>query len=94
MSAIGPRTMASAAVGEAVEEGCRHFGVAKDCRPFAEAEVRGDDDAGALVEFAQEVEEQRAAGGAEGQVAQFIKVDEDQKTIRGIVFPRRASPGG
>jgi len=83
-----------AAVGEAVEEGCRHPGVAKDCRPFAEAEVRGDDDAGTLLEFAQEVEEQRAAGGAAGQVAQVIKVDEDQKMIRRIVFPRRASPGG
>ena len=83
--------MASAAVGEAVEEGCGHLGIAEDGGPFAEAQVGGDDDAGALAEFAQQMEEQCATQGTERQVAQFIKVDEDQKTIRGIVFPRRAS---
>ena len=34
---------------EAVEQGGRHFGVAKHAGPFAEGEVRGDDDGGALV---------------------------------------------
>jgi hypothetical protein len=38
-------------VGQAVEQ-CRcHFGVAEHSCPFAEAEVGGDDDAGALVEL-------------------------------------------
>jgi hypothetical protein len=50
-----------AAVGQAVEECGRHLGVSKDSGPFAEAQVRCDDDAGALVEFAQQMEEQRAA---------------------------------
>jgi hypothetical protein len=50
-----------AVVGETVEEGRRHLGVAEDGGPFAEAEIGGDDDAGALVEFAQEMEQQRAA---------------------------------
>lgn len=36
-------------MGERVEQGGGHFCVAKDGGPFAEAEVRGDDDAGALV---------------------------------------------
>ena len=53
---------------EAVEKGRRHFGVTEDGRPFAEAQVGGDDDAGALIEFTQEMEEQCAAGGAERQV--------------------------
>ena len=48
-------------VSETVEESCRHLGVAKNGGPFAEAEIGGDDDAGALVEFAEEVEQQRAA---------------------------------
>ena len=61
-----------ATVREAVEKGRRHFGVTKDCRPFAEARVGGDDDAGALVEFTPEMEKQCAAGGAERQVAQLI----------------------
>ena len=55
-----------AAVGQAVEERRGHLGVAKDRGPFAEAEVGGDDDAGAFVELAQEMEEQSAAGGGEG----------------------------
>ncbi len=41
------------AVGEAIEQSCRHLGIPKDSSPFTEAEVGGgDDDAGALVEFA------------------------------------------
>jgi len=40
-----------AAVGEAVEERGRHLGVAEDGGPFAEAQVCGDDDAGAFVEY-------------------------------------------
>lgn len=47
-----------AAMGEAIEQGGGHLGVTKDARPFAEAQVGGDDDAGAFVELAQEVEEQ------------------------------------
>ena len=39
-------------MGEAIEEGCRHLGIAEDGGPFAEAQVGGDDDAGALVEMA------------------------------------------
>ena len=56
-----------AAVGQAVEQSRGHLGITKDCGPFAEAEVCGYDDAGALVEFAQQVEEQRASRGAEGR---------------------------
>ena len=41
--------------------------------PFAEAEIGGDDDAGALVEFAQQMEEQRTTGGAEWQISQFVQ---------------------
>ncbi len=49
-----------ATVGQAVEQRGRHFGVAEDGRPFAEAEVGGDDDAGALIKLAQQVEQQRS----------------------------------
>ena len=42
-----------AAMGEAIEQGGGHLGVAEHAGPFAEAQVRGDDDAGAFVEFAQ-----------------------------------------
>src|SRR5450432_2180663 len=65
-----------AAMGEAVEQRRRHLGIAEHGRPFAEAQVRCDDDAGSLVELAQEMEEQRSTGGAERQVAQFVEDNE------------------
>ena len=46
-----------AAVCETVEQGCSHFGVAEDRGPFAEAEIGGDGNAGALVKLAQQVEQ-------------------------------------
>ena len=49
-----------AAVGEAVEQRGGHLGIAEDGGPFAEAEVGGDGHTGALVQLAQEMEEQRS----------------------------------
>jgi hypothetical protein len=45
-----------AVVGETIEQRGRHLGIAEDARPLPEGEVRGDDDRGALVEPADEVE--------------------------------------
>lgn len=70
-----------ATLGEAVKKRGDHLGIARYRCPFAEAEVGGDSDAGALLEFAQQIEEQRAARGAERQGIRFIGVDEDQGTI-------------
>jgi len=50
-----------AAVGQAVEECSCHPGIAEDGGPFTTAQVRGDDDAGAFVKLAQQMEEKRAA---------------------------------
>ena len=77
----GNRAAGTASAGlwtvlEAVEQGCGHLGVAEDGRPFAEGEVGGDDDRGALVEPAHEVEEQPPSGLGEGQVAEFVEDDE------------------
>ena len=63
-------------MGETVEQRGRHLRVAEHGCPFAEAEIGGDDDAGALVELAQQMEEQGSAGGAERQVAQLVEDDE------------------
>ena len=38
---------------ETIEQCCGHFGIAKDAGPFTEAQVGGDDDAGALIQLAQ-----------------------------------------
>ena len=65
-----------AAMSESVEQRGCHLRVAEDGRPFAKAEIGRDDDAGLLVELAQQVEEQGSAGGAERQVAEFVEDDE------------------
>jgi hypothetical protein len=43
---------------------------------FAEAEIGRDNDAGALIELAQQMEEQGPAGGAERQIAKLVEDDE------------------
>ena len=63
-------------VGEAIEQCGRHLGIAEDAGPFAERQVGGDDDRGALVEPADQMEEQLPASLGEGQIAEFIEDDE------------------
>ena len=63
-------------MSEAVEQRGRHLRVTEHGGPLAKAEIGRDDDAGALVELAQQMEEQRSAGGAERQVAQLVEDDE------------------
>ena len=67
-----------AVVGEPVEERGGHLGVAEDARPLPEGEVGGDDHRGALVEAADQVEQQLAAGLGERQVTEFVEDDEVQ----------------
>lgn len=55
-------------MGQAVEECCRHLGITKHRRPFAEGKVRRDDDRGALVEPADQVEEELTSGLRERQI--------------------------
>lgn len=62
-----------AVMGEPVEERGGHLGVAEDGGPFAEGEIGGDDDGALLVEPADQVEEQLAAGLGEGQMAEFVE---------------------
>src|SRR3974390_3648605 len=64
------------AVGETIEQRGRHLWIAEHGCPFAKAEIGRDDDAGALVELAQQMEEQGSAGGAEREIAEFVEDDE------------------
>jgi len=58
---------------EAIQKcGC-HLSISEDLGPFGEAEVGCYDDAGPLVEFAEQMEQQRTAGRAERQVAKFVE---------------------
>ena len=78
-------------MGEAIEERGRHLGVAEDAGPFAEGEVGGDDDGGLLVEPADQVEEELAAGLGKGQIAEFV---EDDEVLSGQVVGHAALAAG
>src|SRR5580704_16754658 len=64
------------AVSETIEESRCHLRVAEHGCPLAKAEIGRNDDAGSLVELAQQMEEQGPAGGAERQVAKLVEDDE------------------
>ena len=63
-------------MGQPVEQRGRHLGIAEHTRPFAERKIGGDDDGGALVEAADEMEQELAAGLCEGKIAQLVENDE------------------
>ena len=67
-----------AVVGEAIEQRCGHFGIAKNARPFTEGEICRDDHRGAFVEAADRVEQQLSTGLREGQIAELVEDDEVQ----------------
>ena len=45
-------------VSKAIQQGRRHLGIAEDTGPFAEAQVGGDHNAGALIQLAEQVGQQ------------------------------------
>jgi hypothetical protein len=80
---------------EAIEQGRGHLGIAEDAWPFAEGEIGGDEDRSALVEPADEMEEQLAAGLSEGEIAEFVEDDEVEagEMIGDAALPVRAGLG-
>ncbi len=58
-----------AVMREAVEQGRGHLCVAEHGGPLGEVEIGGDHHARVLVELGEQMEEQRAAGRGEWQVA-------------------------
>jgi len=51
-----------AVVGDGVEQRGGHLGIAEDLDPLGEGELGGDDQGGALVELADQMEEERPTG--------------------------------
>ena len=75
-------------MGEPVEHGGGHLGVAEHLRPIGEGEVRGDEQRRVLVELADQVEQQLTARLAERQIAQLV--DDDDVVAQQLL---RQSPG-
>lgn len=80
-------------MGQAIDQsGCQFF--AKSRWPFREAEMGRDNEAGALVQFADQVKQQGAPGSAKSQIAEFIEDTQvglyqlvRQAALPGRVFP-------
>src|SRR5690606_18362632 len=72
-----------------------HLGVAEDAGPFAEGEVGGDDHRGPLVEAADQMEQQLAAGLGEGQIAKLVEDHEVEaaEEVGGAALPTGAGLG-
>ena len=69
-------------VREPIEQGCCHLGVSEDAWPFGKAEVGRDDDRGALVKPADQMEQQLAARLRERQITEFVEDDEINRRER------------
>ena len=76
-------------MSEPVEECGRYLGVAEDARPFAEGQISRDDHRGALIELANEMEEQLPASLSDGQIAEFV---ENGEVLAGEVIGNSALP--
>ena len=57
-----------AVMRQSVQQRRRHLDISKHLRPFCKAQIGRDHNAGALVEFGQQVKQQRAARLAKRQV--------------------------
>ena len=93
-----------AVMSDAVEHGGRHLGIGKDLHPFREGQIGGDDQTGAFIELADQVEQQSTARLRERQIPRFIEdhqihdIEEanplttmDHRNAQGrgqVVFPR------
>ena len=81
-----------AVVGQAVEHGGGHLGVAEHLGPIGEGEVGGDQQRGVLVELADQMEQQLPAGLAEGQIAELV--DDDEIVAQQLLGQAAAAAGG
>ncbi len=65
----------AAVVGNPIQQcGC-HLCIAEHRHPFAELEVCGDDDAGCLIQLADQMKQQRPARFREWDIAEFVDDD-------------------
>ena len=68
---------------EAIQKRGCHLCIAEDADPFAELQICCDDNAGLFIEFADQLEQQRAARFWERAISQFI----DDNTIQRCQLP-------
>src|SRR3546814_18458032 len=70
-----------------------HLGIAEDGGPLAEREVRGDDDAGALIKLADEVAQQLPSRACERQIYKLVEHAQIEPRQLRSQGPALADPG-
>jgi hypothetical protein len=65
-----------AVVSQTVEQRGGHRRIAEHAGPFAEGQIGGDEDGGALIKPADEVEEKLTAGLGKGQISELVQDNE------------------
>lgn len=86
---------------ETIKQCCSHFGISNSANPFTEAQVDGDVNADAFIEFTEKKKEQRVTRGAERQISRLVQdhpVGLDQRLgdlaglTLGLFLPERVGP--
>lgn len=80
-------------MGDAIEESGGQLGGPEHRRPFPGRQVGRDDDAGLLVKFASQMEQQLPALTGEGKIAKLIEHDEVEARELGGKRAAFADPG-
>src|SRR6056297_2344368 len=70
-------------MGYAIQKRGCHLGIAEDRDPLAELQIGGDDNAGLLIELADQMEQQCTAGLGERDIAQLV----DDYAVQGRELP-------
>ena len=70
-------------MGYAIQKRGCHLGIAEDRDPLAELQIGGDDNAGLLIELADQMEQQCTAGLGERDIAQLV----DDDAVQGRELP-------
>ena len=76
-------------VRKAIEQRGGHLGIAEDAGPFAEAEVGGDDDAGAFVELAEQVDSSAPPDALNGRYPSSSRITRSSRNSRSASWPAR-----
>jgi len=80
-----------AMMGQPIEHGGCHLGVAEHLRPIGEGQIGGDQQRRVLIKFADQVEQQPSAGLTEWQIAEFV---DDEIVAQQLLGQPAAATGG
>src|ERR1700709_275312 len=79
---------------EPIEKRGRDDGIAEDISPFGEAAVRGEDHRALFIAGVDELEEQVAAAGDDGEVSDLVDDEQGEATEVADPFAQAAFPFG